>query len=133
MPLRLLCLSNRMVCNVVMCLCSNLLIGYLWELLKIMSNLKWYSNCYEMMFSCVVIETQVVGQHYVNENSICEYVVDYVMWYYYFFIGERWFLPFYLGSCDVENTFEWGTLLFYKWIVSLSQWMDQIIWWFWSS
>ncbi len=42
-----------------------------------------------MMFSCVVIESQVVGQRYVNENSICEYVVDYVMWYYYFFIGER--------------------------------------------
>jgi len=30
-----------------------------------------------MMFSCV-IETGVVGQHCANENSICEYVVDYV-------------------------------------------------------
>jgi hypothetical protein len=30
------------------------------------------------MFSCVVIETRVVGQHYANENSICGYVVDYV-------------------------------------------------------
>jgi hypothetical protein len=31
-----------------------------------------------MMFSCVVIETQIMGQHYPNENSNCEYVVDYV-------------------------------------------------------
>jgi hypothetical protein len=31
-----------------------------------------------MMFSCVVIEIGAVGQHYANENSNCEYVVNYV-------------------------------------------------------
>jgi hypothetical protein len=76
--LRLFCLLNWMVCIVVTCLCLNLLVSYLWKLWKIMSNLKWYSNLCEMMFSCVVIETRVVGQYYANENSICEYIVDYV-------------------------------------------------------